>query len=234
MGWLHRTRLWYIIAAAYLVLAAALSFRSAVPLTPAQYMLRVLAAGATSANVLISDGYHNGDKRGGDGYTPKAETTWLRWDYVGISSVLSTQYWLWGSNLGWGMRLRSLGVLSGLSTAAIGALSRFVVPQKEGHTAVKCIMALQFTAMFGYLVWVATHAAPAACAVNSLIYWAYAPGLIMYALKRPKRLDFGFHEAFHTSVLVGHVSSMLLDLKDLISPCARCALALASGGVSSC
>merc|ERR1719310_1310506 len=86
MGWLHATRAWYIISALYVLAAWKLPTR--VPLTGAQLSLRVGAALASSANVLISDGYHNGDIRGGDGYTVKAETTWLKWDYIGISSVL--------------------------------------------------------------------------------------------------------------------------------------------------
>lgn len=54
-----------------------------------------------------------------------------------------------------------------------------------------------------------------------------AAGLFLYVLKKPKSAFFGFHEYFHTSVLMGHVTSMLCDLRDIAVPCARAAL----GGV---
>jgi Ni/Fe-hydrogenase b-type cytochrome subunit len=89
-----------------------------------------------------------------------------------------------------------------------------------GHNAVKGIMAFQFVGLLGYLCWYAVALAPVACLKNSIIFWIYAPGLILYVLKRPKNPVFGFHEMFHTSVLAGHVASMVLDLRNIVSPCA--------------
>ena len=66
----------------------------------------VFVALASCANIWISDGYHNGDRRGGDAYSPETELFWLRLDYVGISSVLTSLLWLWSSNFGWVGRLR--------------------------------------------------------------------------------------------------------------------------------
>ena len=60
-----------------------------------------------------------------------------------------------------------------------------------------------------------------ACMINKTIFWLYLPGLLLYVLKKPKSPTFGFHEYFHSSVLAGHVSSMVLDLLDIMKPCAR-------------
>mmetsp|Transcript_10860 Transcript_10860/g.35972 ORF Transcript_10860/g.35972 Transcript_10860/m.35972 type:complete len:303 (-) Transcript_10860:231-1139(-) len=219
MGWMHRTRIWYGIAAVYLGMAIANGATS-----PAALSVRILAAAATCANVLISDGYHNGDKRGGEAYTPSAETTWLRWDYMGISSILSTQLWLWSANFGWPGSTRLAGAVSAAASSAVLALAHTVVPRKAGHTAVKLIMAFQFAALLGYLVRALYLLCPAACGVNAIIFWLYLPGLVAYALKWPKHAVFGFHELFHSSVLLGHAASMVLDLRNLITPCLACVL----------
>ena len=64
--------------------------------------------------------------------------------------------------------------------------------------------------------------------VNGIIFFVYAPGLLLYVLKWPKSNFFGFHELFHTSVLAGHVVSMACDLRDIVTPCARIARACTS------
>ena len=120
MGWLHTTRVWYLICIVYFI--ACCKIPTKFPLTSSELVLRLLASLASSANVLISDGYHNGDKRGAAAYTAEAETTWLRWDYVGISSVLTTLLWLWSANIGMCGRLPAVGVASGVCTALVGAL----------------------------------------------------------------------------------------------------------------
>ena len=224
MGWLHRTRAWYLICIAYVLLAWQLP--TPTPLTGFELSLRVSAAVASSANIWISDGYHNGDQRAlatqrAKAYSREAELFWLRLDYVGISSVLTSLLWLWSANTGWVARLRATGVVSGLCTALIAVLSCTVVPRRMGHRSVKCIMALQFVVLLGYLCWFAVLSAPAACLWNTIVFWIYAPGLILYVLKKPQSPTFGFHEWFHTSVLVGHLSSMALDLRSVVSPWAR-------------
>ncbi|KAL1529369.1 hypothetical protein AB1Y20_000321 [Prymnesium parvum] len=223
MGWLHKTRLWYLVAVLYVVIAAILGRTAAVPLSNVQLGFRVLAAMATAANVFISDRYHNADRRLHAGraqaYSAAAETSALAFDYLGISSVLTTQLWLWSANMNWMLMLKQVGVLSGLSTALVAVLARFVVPKKMGHVMVKATMATQFTVFLGYLAWCVLSAAPTACRVGVLIFFIYAPGLFVYALKWPKHPVFGFHEWFHLSVLLGHTSSMVFDLRNIVVPC---------------
>lgn len=224
MGWLHSTRTWYVVAAAYVAAVCLLPAR--VPLSPRGVLLRVLAAAASSANVLISDGYHNPDRRvgvrGAAAYTASAELSWLRLDYVGISSVLTTLLWLWSANLGSPGLMPLVSIASGVATALVALLSALWVPAKAGHNTVKGIMAFQFVGLLGYLVFGALNLAPAACQVNKLIFLIYAPGLFLYVLKKPKSPVFGFHEYFHASVIAGHVASMAFDLRNVLRPCAAC------------
>ena len=261
MGWLHRTRLWYAWSAVYLVLARCLAPAGA-PLGAGAMLIRVLLAAAFSANVLISDGYHNPDRRGGDALSADAELVWLRCDYIGISAVLSANYLLWASNLRWTNGLGLGGAASAAATALVTLLSATVVPRQAGHLAVKVIMGLQFSVLLTYLV--RPRARPPArvppapagarrrrrpppppsrpvCArarsqvglmlwsngfvANALIFALYAPGLVFYVLKKPKSDRFGFHEYFHASVLLGHMSSMLLDLREVVI----CAIRVAGG-----
>ena len=184
MGWLHKTRLWYLLAVIYVALAVRLKK------TPLDVGIRAAAAIATSANIFISDGYHNGDKRGtrrrNEAYDPTVERQWLKWDYVGISAILATQYWLWASNFGWVRRLQLGGWLSGVALALVVALSKLVVPRKAGHAAVKAVMGVQFVGLLGYLVSTAYFVGPAVNRLNTLVFAAYAPGLVCYVLKQPK------------------------------------------------
>jgi hypothetical protein len=227
MGWLHRTRIWYLLAVSYVVLAVRVS---PVPMSPFNVALRVMAAIATSANIFISDGYHNGDTRGerrngwggrgrSEAYDPVVERRWLKWDYIGISAILATQYWLWASNFGWVKSLEAGGWLSGVAFAAAVAIARFVVPRKVGHTSVKAVMGVQFVGLLGYLVSMGFMHGPPACRVHTLLFAIYAPGLVCYVLKRPKSSFFGFHEIFHSSVILGHSTSMVLDILNVLRPC---------------
>ena len=183
MGWLHRTRLWYLLAAVYVALA----MRGTK--TSLSVGLRVAAAIATSANIFISDGYHNGDKRGtrrrSEAYDPAVERRWLKWDYVGISAILTTQYWLWASNFGWVGRLKLGAWLSGAALVVVIAVAQLVVPRKAGHAAVKAVMGLQFVGLLGYLVSMGYAVGPSA-RLNMLVFAAYSPGLVCYVLKKPK------------------------------------------------
>jgi len=215
MGWAHSTKTWYILVLVYVL--AAWRLPAATPIGISGLLLRVVAAAASSANIWISDGYHNADRRGEAALTPEVETFWLRNDYVGISSVLTSLLWLWSNNFGWGGRLRAVGVAGGVSTALVALIAGTVVPRKLGHTSVKIIMAIQFVVLLGYLCACAT---PAACMSNAIIFWIYAPGLILYVLKKPKNQTFGFHEWFHSSVIAGHIASMIFDLRNIVSPCA--------------
>ena len=182
-------------------------------------LLRVLVAMASSANVLISDGYHNADQRGPQAYTPEAELTWLRLDYVGISCVLTTLLLLWSANFAFPGRMGACSIASVVSTGLVVLLSRLWVPAKAGHNAVKAIMAFQFVGLLGYLALFAINLAPAACMRARSIFAIYFPGLLLYVLKKPKSPVFGFHEYFHTSVLMGHIASMVIDLQNVLRPC---------------
>ena len=250
MGWLHKTRAWYIISIAYVVIASMLSRSSTLPLMPRELLLRVLVACASSLNVLVSDGYHNPDTRGPDALTPGAELVWLRLDYLGISGVLTTLLWLWASNLNFPGVTAACSYASGVSTTLVGVRARVWVPAKVGHRAVKFLMAFQFVGLLGYLVslpfspvrtraprrlslvpvsistlLLSVHPTLQACRMSKLIFATYAPGLLLYVLKQPKSSVFGFHEYFHTSVIMGHVASIYFDLHDIASPCARFLLA---------
>lgn len=110
MGWLHKTRVWYLIASLYFACTTGLSYRSQASLSVVQLGFRALAALATAGNVFVSDRYHNADLRLNAGrpqaYGKKAESAALAFDYIGISSVLTTQLWLWSSNLNWMLSLK--------------------------------------------------------------------------------------------------------------------------------
>jgi hypothetical protein len=183
MGWVHSTRVWYLLSVAYV--AAACLLPTKLPLSPREILLRVMVAAASSANVLISDGYHNLDRRGPSAYTAAAETVWLRLDYLGISCVLTTLNWLWASNLGFPGACAACSWASGVATALVALVARAWVPEKAGHTAAKLIMAFQFVGLLGYLALFAIAGSPA-CAVNKTIFGIYFPGLLLYVLKWPK------------------------------------------------
>lgn len=207
MGALHDSKLWYLTAAAYVAAARALGAA-----TPAALAPRALVALATCANVLTSEGYHNADKRGGKALAPASELFWLRADYLAISAVLTTQLWLWAANMGWIAQLKLAGQLSAAATAAVALVSRAIVPKKAGHSIVKLIMGAQFGGLLLYLVSTLLRLSPAPLRINALIFLAYLPGLVLYALKWPRNKTFGFHEIFHSSVLSGHTLSMVFDL----------------------
>ena len=211
MGALHNTRAWYALVAAYVVAAAS---RLPRPMTAAPRLavgIRVALALASSASVYISDGYHNADVRRG-GVSEEGELGWLRLDYCGISAILATNFWLWASNFGFRSGLGVLSAYTGAALATVVAASFAVVPRYAGHVAVKLTLATQFVGFLGYLVSVALSSPSAAC---TLVYAAYVPGFILYATKFPKNPTFGYHEYFHTSVVIGNLASMGFDLASL-------------------
>lgn len=208
--WLHRTRAWYILAAAY-VAAACLSSK----LSEVAIILRILTACATSLNVWLSDGYHNPDLKTPNQLSAQTELKWIRGDFLGISLVLCTTLWLWSSNVGWAAGLKGVGVAGGICTALVGLFSLKAAPKNAGYVAVQVLMAVQFIGLLGYLVWaiLSTPTLFHSYWLTTLIYFIYAPGFVLYILKWPKNEKFGYHEGFHTSVIAGHVASMLFDLR---------------------
>lgn len=224
MGWLHRTRLWYLLAVTYVAAALWLSSRGSVPLTKFSVALRFLAAAVTSANIYISDAYHNADKKGPAVYTREHELQWMRRDYIGISAILAYNQWLWSCNVGWAGFARLASVHSGLCLAVVSALAPQLSGDRDGYgkgstKVVKYITGTQFLPSLTYLV----LTFPVAGGRNALIYTVYGFGLVLYLAKQPKSHVHGFHEWFHLMVVLGHLSSMGFDLFDIIAPCARVA-----------
>mmetsp|Transcript_8778 Transcript_8778/g.26395 ORF Transcript_8778/g.26395 Transcript_8778/m.26395 type:complete len:284 (+) Transcript_8778:194-1045(+) len=212
MGALHKTGAWYALSAAY-VAAAAQQLRG----TPGWNLaLRVALVGASSLSVWVSDGYHNPDLRTGprSGVSEAKELGWLRLDYVTISLILSTNYWLWAHNIlqlgvvGGG--LKTLAVASAAATACVAGTAALVLPRYFGHLIIKVLIGTQFVGFLGRLVTAALTSPSPAC---SAIYAAYIPGFITYASKFPRDPTWGYHEYFHSSVLLGHLTSMGFDLK---------------------
>ena len=178
-------------------------------------LVRLLAAVVTSLNVFVSDGYHNGDRRGSDALSVDTELTWLRWDYFFISWILTFNVWLWGSHLGWAAT-HAVNLLSGAATALVGVFSRLATADTThyGHTATISLMGLQY---FGSLAYFALARPPmsAALALCALVYVTYGLGLAMWVLRLPRSSTFGYHEYFHMSVVAGHSTTMACDLAAL-------------------
>lgn len=208
---LHATRLWYVIAAAYVVGASTASAR----LSPARLGLRALAAVVTSINIFVSDGYHNADRRGTDALTAQAELVWLRWDYFVISWILTYNIWLWCSNFGWGWS-HILNLASGGATAVVGVSSRLatVKPMQAGHLVAIGTMALQYVGPFAYLLGTRPPVG-LGLALCLAVFCTYGAGLALWALRYPRSQTFGYHEWFHVSVVLGHLTSMACDLRVL-------------------
>ena len=265
MGFLHRTKLWYALAVAYVCAALRLSASSSVPLTNGGIALRVVAALITSANVFISDAYHNGDQKGAAAYTLEHELTWMRWDYIGISAILAHNQWLWSSNAGFA---GGTGLASAYSAVCLATVT-FLAPRLsgdrdsygEGSTkVVKYITGTQFLPALTYLVLVSP--VKALLPAWGVIYVVFGFGLVLYLSKKPQARAgpvvpqrsvvlftsdstlpptadvpeplrastaavqstvHGFHEWFHLSVVLGHLSSMAFDLRDIARPVARVA-----------
>ena len=166
VGVLHRSKAWYLLAAAYVAAAFKLSAASVVPLTQTELALRIAAAVITSANVFISDQYHNADLKGtssqdaeprvfiGDqypnadlrgAYSRKHELFWMRLDYVGISAILAYNQFLWGGNCGWHCATRLAAGYSGACLAAVSLLAPKLDGNRDGSTKlVKYITGTQF------------------------------------------------------------------------------------------
>lgn len=221
VGLLHRTKLWYIIAAAYLWSCLQRSATSAVPLTAVEKGLRVAAAVISSANIFISDRYHNADLKPGC-YTKAHELFWMRCDYFGISAILAYNQFLWSGNVGWHCRTRLAAAYSAFCLGIVGIVAPNMSGNRDGSTKIiKYVTGTQFLPAMTYLV----LTMGGALTLNAVIYTLYASGLVLYVSKRPQSKTFGFHEMFHTLVVLGHLASMGFDLLDIASPVARVAAA---------
>lgn len=219
-GWLHRTRAWYVLATSYVAASTfmLLSHVTDTRLSIVLVSLRLLQAATTSLNVWLSDGFHNSDKYGPEALSAASEIRWLKGDFFGISTVLTSSLWLWSANIGWASGLPEAGLASGVATFLVAVISTTLVPRRDGCLAVQALMAVQFLGLMGFLVWtiLSSPALFTAFGINVFIYGIYAPGFALYVLRRPKRDDFGYHEYFHAFVITGHVASMVLDLRNLL------------------
>ena len=210
--WLHATRAWYIIAFAYVVAAVRLPSS---PLPLQALALRVLAAGVTSINIFVSNGYHNTDRRGEDAMTPEAELAWLRWDYFVISWILTYNSWLWASHLGWNWN-HCINIAHGICTATVAAFARLATLSSTslGHLGAVGTMGVQYFAPFAYLLVVGGSGL--AFSLCLAVFLTYGLGLLLWILRFPRNEKFGYHELFHVSVIAGHLVSMGCDLRVIL------------------
>ena len=209
MGALHKTGVWYALITGYLAWAFSLCGSGAAAMMPP----RLAVALATSTGIFISHGYHNSDQRsGGRAPTVSGELKWLRLDYVSISCIISANMWLWGGNANWPKNSSLFGVICGACTAAVAAASYVVVPRAVGDRAVQVALGLQYLGCLLRLVAVSLEQTWS-CA---LVYLSFLPGFVLYVARYPKNDVFGYHEYFHSSVLLGHVACVLLDARFLL------------------
>ena len=189
MGFLHRTRLWYLVAIGYLAAALRLSSASPVPLTGVGFAIRVAAAAFTSANVFISDAYHNADRLEHASYTTEHELTWMRWDYVGISAILAHNLWLWSSNVGWAGYSRLASIYSAICLGLVSFLAPKLRGDRDSYGAgstkvVKYLTGTQFLPALTYLV--LTYPAAGFFPAEGVIYCVFGFGLVLYLTKKPQ------------------------------------------------
>jgi len=196
---------------------------------------RALTALATTANVVLSDIYHNGDTRG---HTVADEIRWLRCDFVGISAVLSATFALWSAHFRWADPYPQLTAAMACATVLVAivafalfetdsAFTCFRDPQHArpgprtqlGETLIKALLGAQFC--FGFGVGMVWRALGTACAPYTAIWFTYVPGFVAYVIDRPADGRWwGAHDLFHVCVIAGHVVSAVCDAVDLVTECA--------------
>ena len=214
---------WPTFALCYVLTAQLLSNTAA--WRPELTLMRVLVACATSWSVFFSDKFHNSDKLG-----PKAqgiaaqrawEAWWLRWDFVGISAVLSSTFGLWSAHVYFQGLLGVLTALSALLTGAC-AVAAFALFERKGTSMlgellIKAILGIQFVVLFGYMV---HDLLQTSCAPHTVIWFTYLPGFVVYVLKYPKDGNkFGAHDVFHVFIIAGHFVSCTCDIVNVQWDC---------------
>ena len=175
---------------------------------------RSLVWTATLLNVHFSDKYHNGDTAKKP--TKELECFWLRCDFVGIAAVLAATFALWSSHFHWHGMLKPLAVLSGTCIAGVAAPAYLYLERefyaRESELAESLIKLMFATQFFGCFSWMVYLALQTNCAVYTLIYFIYAPGVVLYALNWPRDNElYGAHDLFHVAVILGHLSSAFFD-----------------------
>ena len=145
MGWLHKTRVWYLLATAYVIAAFRISASAPLPLCGSALALRVVSALVSSANVRISDSYHNADLKPPETNTKDNELKWMRFDYVGISAILTYNQFIWGGNCAWAGMTRLAAAYSGACLAIVAVCAPKLDGNRDGFTKiVKYITGTQF------------------------------------------------------------------------------------------
>ena len=181
--------------------------------------LRAVVAIFTTINVLTSTKYHNSDKA--QPASRANEIFWLKPDLSSVSWVLSSIFALWSGHLGFCAGLGTMMIVNFGLSAIVTALC-FCVFERVGPTvasfraevANRAIMGVQFFGFFGYMV---VRGLGTECAVNMTIWFVYLPGLLCYALNKPKDNDvWGAHDLFHASVLMGHLAAYGFDVANLL------------------
>ena len=179
---------------------------------------------STTANVFISDRYHNSDR------TPnpslELELFWLRCDFSGIAAVLASTFALWSAHFDWHGRLPALCALCASCAVGVCILAFAVFergPRRGAKAAgaeggIKLLLAVQFLPCFGYMVQQALVSAD--CGAYTLIWFVYLPGVVIYVLQWPKDGELiGAHDIFHVCVVCGHLLSSFFDDMNLRDGC---------------
>lgn len=179
---------------------------------------------STTANIFISDRYHNSDR------VPKPslelELFWLRWDFAGIATLLATTFALWSAHFGWHGHLSTLTVVCSVCAAAVFVLAFAVFERgaRRGASAasaeasIKVLLGVQFVLCFGYMVHEALMTQD--CGLYTTIWFVYLPGVVLYVLQWPEDgADLGAHDIFHVCVVCGHLLSAWFDLANLRDAC---------------
>ena len=220
---------WPVVLFVHLVVTSYISPRAEIVIP------RALTALASTANIWLSDKYHNGDVYG---HTVRQEVRWLRADFVGISAVLSATFSLWCAHFLWVPPYPQLAAAMGCATLLVAlaaftlfetdsAFTDFRHPQhakpgprtRLGETLIKALLGSQFCLAFGVgMVW---RALATPCAPYTAIWFTYIPGFVAYVTDQPRDGRWwGAHDVFHVAVVAGHALSVVGDAVDLATECA--------------
>ena len=214
-GFLNTTHLWAVLATAHVCIAAVYTHFDIWSVAP-----RVLFGVATWLNVVFSDKLHNLDRNHlQERMTLDAEHVWWRYDLFVISLVLTAQHCLWTYNMeaqtyagGYACAFNALATIAVAVVLACKTQSKTSRGAHENFCQVT--FGLQFVACaeLGWSCLAAPH-----CGYFTSIWFVYAPGFAAFVSK--SRLDerrfirFGPHEVFHVFCFLGHIVSMLIDIR---------------------
>lgn len=93
--------------------------------------------------------------------------------------------------------------------------TRFTLSENNSQSSLTLLLlAFQFFVPFGYMVWIASHLSlPLYFSKQTTIWFTFMPGILSYALRRPKDThEFGHHDVFHVFIVSGYLLSMIWDV----------------------